>query len=105
MLLSRVQLSPVEKYKPLVAQVRARRERFLFMEIVDFLSLGISVAAMGGGGAQRPVGRGKDGCAHARPKPTSISILAVLGGDYGDINGGGAGVDHQLTADSTRSIL
>jgi hypothetical protein len=45
----------VEKYKPLAAQVRARRVRFLFMEIVDFLSLGISEAAMGGGGAQRPV--------------------------------------------------
>ncbi len=55
-----MQLSPVEKYKPLAAQVRARRERFLFMEIIDFLSLGISEAAMGGGGAQRPVGRGNE---------------------------------------------
>ena len=50
----------MEKYKPLAAQVRARRVRFLFMEIVDFLSLGISEAAMGGGGAQHPVGRGNE---------------------------------------------
>ncbi len=46
-----------------------------------YLFLGSSEAAMGGGGAQRPVARGneskKDECAqrtgaHARPKPTSI---------------------------------
>ena len=48
-----------------------------------YLFLGSSEAAMGGGGAQRPVARGndqKDGCAqrtgaHARPKPTSGNIF------------------------------
>jgi hypothetical protein len=55
-----VQRSQVEKYTPLAARVRARREAFLFLEIADFFGGGSSEAAMGGGGEQRPVGRGNE---------------------------------------------
>ncbi len=47
----------MEKYTPLAAQVRARRERFLYLEIVDFLFLGEQRSCDGRGGAQRPVWR------------------------------------------------
>ena len=52
-----MQLSPVEKYTPLAAQVRAGKERFLYLEIVDFLFLGEQRSCDGRGGAQRPVWR------------------------------------------------
>ncbi len=47
----------MEKYTPLAAQVRARRERFLYLEIVNFLFLGEQRSCDGRGGAQRPVWR------------------------------------------------
>ncbi len=73
----------MDKYTPLAAQVRARRERFLFLEIVDFLFWGEERSCDGREGAQRLVWRvnepKKDWCAqrtgaHARPKPASVYI-------------------------------
>jgi hypothetical protein len=73
----------MERYTPLAAQVRARRESFCFWTIFFYLG-GCSEAAMGGGGAQRPVWRvnepkktgARSAGAHARPKPTSFIIYS-----------------------------
>jgi hypothetical protein len=72
---------PVERYTPLVARVRARREAFCFWTIFYFG--GCSEAAMGGGARSAPFGVAmspKDRCAqrtgaHARQKPTSLSYI------------------------------
>ena len=74
-----MQLSPVEKYTPLAAQVRARRERFLYLEIVDFLFLGEQRSCDEQGGAQRPVLRDneltKTGARSARARTRGQNLL------------------------------
>jgi hypothetical protein len=47
----------VEKYTPLAAQVRAIRERFLFLEMVDFFWGGGEQRSCDGRGGRRPVWR------------------------------------------------
>ena len=49
---------PMERYTPLTARVRARREAFCFWTIFYFG--GCSDAAMGRGGEQRPVWGGNE---------------------------------------------
>ena len=55
-----MQLSPVEKYTPLAAEFGPEGKHFVSVNIRFFIFVGAAKLQWAGGGAQRPVERGKE---------------------------------------------